>query len=126
MTRGDNGMKFKNYQDAVDAYTEALTYKPNDANATSKLEQAKKNIGTTDSNTNLTAKKDVNPLLAKYKPGVTEEIIPGRGFVEIRRTVVKGDDAWVYRKKQFDFGQVVFYKDDDQITQSVWDTETKP
>ena len=128
--RGDNAMRFKQYQDAVSAYTEALTYKPNDAYATGKLALAQKNLtGITASvaPTNTVApKKDANPLLAKYKEGVTEEIIPGKGYVEIRRTVVKGNEVWVYKKKQFDFGQVVFYKDDDQITQSVWDNETKP
>ncbi len=128
--RGDNAMKFKQYQDAFTAYTEALTYKPNDAYATGKLALAQKNLnGITASvipTNTVVAKKDANPLLAKYKEGVTEEIIPGRGFVEIRRTVVKGENAWVYRKRQFDFGQVVFYKDEDQITQNVWDNETKP
>ena len=128
--RGDNAMKFKQYQDAVTAYTEALTYKPNDAYATGKLALAQKNLNgittsVTPTNT-LVAKKETNSSSAKYKEGVTEEIIPGKGFVEIRRTVVRGDETWVYKKKQFDFGQVVFYKDDDQITQSVWDTETKP
>ena len=70
-------------------------------------------------------KKAVNPLTLKYPQGVTEETVPGKGFVEIRRILVKGEDAWVYRKKIFNFGQVVFFKDDDQITQSVWENETK-
>jgi membrane protein involved in colicin uptake len=123
MVRGDNNMKFKQYKDAVTSFTEALTYKVNDPDATTKLALAQKNLDA-DANT-LVAKKDPNPLTLKYPQGVTEETIPGQGFVEIRRVLVKGDDAWVYKKKIFNFGQIMWFKDEERITQSAWENETK-
>ena len=127
--RGDNSLKFKQYQDAVNAYTEALTYKPNDAYATTKLAFAQKNLGvvaSVDKNNTLVAKKNVNHLSIEYPQGVTEKTTQEKGGVIIKRIVVKGDDAWVYIKKIFSFGTVVYYKDDETVTQSVWDNETKP
>ena len=123
MVRGDNNMKFKQYKDAVAAFSEALTYKANDQDATAKLALAQKNLAA-DANT-LTTKKEPNPLTLKYNQGVTEETIPGQGFVEIRRILVKGDEAWVYKKKVFTFGQIMWFKDEERITQSAWENETK-
>src|SRR5437762_2768487 len=44
IVRGDNSMKFKRYKEAAEGYNEALTYKPNDAYATTKLAEAQKNL----------------------------------------------------------------------------------
>jgi hypothetical protein len=71
-------------------------------------------------------KKKPNPLTLKYPQGITEEITKTDKYTTITRIVVKGDDAWVYRKRVFDFGQVRFYKDDVAITMNEWETETKP
>ncbi|HTA61135.1 MAG TPA: hypothetical protein VK835_01710, partial [Bacteroidia bacterium] len=123
--RGDNNLKFKQYKDAVSAYTEALTYKPNDAYATKQLALAQKNL-VSNVDTATVAKKEPNPLTKKYPQGVTEETLPGQGFVEIRRILVKGDEAWVYRKRIFNWGGIVCYKDDATITASAWESESKP
>src|SRR6185312_3001921 len=124
IVRGDNNFKFKQYKDAVSAYTEALAYKPNDLYATKQLALAQKNL-TGGADTNKLPKKEPNPLTKKYPQGVTEETLPGQGFVEIRRILVKGDDAWVYRKRIFNWGGVQCYKDDVTITPSAWESETK-
>jgi len=125
IVRGDNNLKFKQYKDAVSAYTEALTYKANDAYATKQLALAQKNLVSDVDTAQAVTKKEVNPLTLKYQQGVTEETLPGKGFVEIRRILVKGNDAWVYRKRIFNFGQVQCYKDDVSISPSAWENETK-
>ena len=125
IVRGDNSMKFKQYPDAAAAYTEALTYKPNDAYATNKLAQAQKNLQPVATNT-VTTQKNVNPLTLKYPQGITEETVAEKGGVVIKRILVKGDDAWVYKKKVFNWGGVQFYKDDETITESIWESETRP
>ena len=123
IVRGDNNMKFKQYKDAVSAYTEALGYKSNDAIAASKLADAQKNL--TIDTTTLEAKKEVNSLALKYSQGVTEETSTDKGVVIIKRIVVKGGDAWVYTKKIFNWGGVQWYKDDVAISQSAWENDTK-
>ncbi|HXD94520.1 MAG TPA: hypothetical protein VNX01_15040, partial [Bacteroidia bacterium] len=122
--RGDNNLKYKNYKDAVAAYTEALTYKANDVYATKQLALAQKNL-TGGADTTKVVNKEPNPLTKKYPQGVTEETLPGQGFYEIRRILVKGEEAWVYRKRVFNWGGVQWYKDDVTITQSAWESETK-
>ena len=123
--RGDNNLKFKQYKDAVSAFTEALTYKPNDLYATKQLALAQKNLGDDADTSKLVTKKEPNPLTLKYPQGITQETLPGQGFVEIRRILVKGDEAWVYRKRTFNWGGIVCYKDDVIITPSTWESETK-
>ncbi|MCW3077479.1 MAG: hypothetical protein JWO32_2088 [Bacteroidetes bacterium] len=64
-------------------------------------------------------------LLAKYKPGITEEIIPGRDVVIIQRVVVRDEMAWVYQKKLFSWGGVACFRDGFSISESAFDHETK-
>ena len=78
-----------------------------------------------DANTQV-VKKEPNPLSLKYPQGITEETITEKSGYVIRRILVKGDDAWVYTKKRFSFGTVVYKKDDVQIAESVWEMETTP
>jgi len=123
MVRGDNDMKAKKYKEAVGAYTEALTYKPNDPLAKAKLAEAQKNLSS-DSN-QVVVKKEPHPLSLKYPQGVTEETKSEPGVYIVRRIVVKGEEAWVYTMRRFNWGGVVFYKDDAVITQTTWDNETR-
>jgi hypothetical protein len=124
ITRGDNNVKNKNYKDAVAAYTDALTYKPNDPIAKSKLADAQKNLSGDDAGTT-TVKKEVNPLTLKYPQGVTEETQTAPGVYIVRRIVVHGEEAWVYTMKKFSWGGVVYYKDDVAITENIWFSETR-
>ncbi len=124
MVRGENDMKFKKWKEAVGAFTEALTYKPNDPIAKAKLAEAQKNASADDV-ANTPPKKEPHPLSLKYPQGVTEESKSEPGVYITRRILVKGEEAWVYVKKHFNWGGVVFYKDDAVITQTVWDNETK-
>jgi hypothetical protein len=68
----------------------------------------------------------VKQLLAKYSPGVTEETISGTGVVIIQRVVVKEQMAWVYQKKIFSWGGISYFRDQNPITESTWELETKP
>ena len=68
--------------------------------------------------------KKIADLLAKYKPGVTEEQFTGEGIIIIRRTVVREQEAWVYEKKIFNWGGVSYFRDRQPITSSIFEQET--
>ena len=63
-------------------------------------------------------------LLAKYKVGVTEEIIYGTNVIVIQRVLVRDQMAWVYHKKMFNWGGVAFFRDGQPITESIFENET--
>lgn len=64
-------------------------------------------------------------LLAKYKTGVTEEVIHGTNVIIIQRVLVRDQSAWVYHKKMFNWGGVAFFRDGQPITESIFEYETK-
>jgi hypothetical protein len=64
-------------------------------------------------------------LLAKYPPGVTEEMVPGDGVVVVKRIVVKNQTAYVYEKKIFNWGGIACFRDGNSITEIVFEQETK-
>ena len=64
-------------------------------------------------------------LLAKYKAGVTEEVIQGLNVIIIQRILVRDQMAWVYHKKMFNWGGVAFFRDGQPITESTFENETK-
>ena len=123
MIKGDNAMKGNRFKDAVDAYGDALNYKPSNKIAKIKQDDAQSKL---DAEIEAAKpKKPINPLSQKYPQGVTEEMEKDKGVFVTKRIVVKGTDAWVYIMKKFTWGGIVFYKDNDKITQSEWDSETK-
>ena len=63
-------------------------------------------------------------LLAKYKIGVTEEIIYGTNVIVIQRVLVRDEMAWVYHKKLFNWGGVACFRDGQPITESTFENET--
>jgi hypothetical protein len=64
-------------------------------------------------------------LLAKYKTGITEEIIGGTNVIIIQRVLVRDQMAWVYHKKMFNWGGVAFFRDGQPITESIFENETR-
>jgi hypothetical protein len=64
-------------------------------------------------------------LLSKYKAGITEEIIEGKGFITIQRVLVRDQSVWVYEKKIFSWGGVSCFRDGVRITESAFDHETR-
>ncbi len=67
----------------------------------------------------------ITALLAKYKVGVTEEVIHGLNVIIIQRVLVRDQMAWVYHKKMFNWGGVAFFRDGQPITESIFENETK-
>ena len=65
-------------------------------------------------------------MLAKYPPGVTEEVIEGNGVTIIQRVVVKGNDVWVFQKKIFSWGGIAYFRDGTAIIELTYENETKP
>jgi hypothetical protein len=79
---------------------------------------------------NAVVKKEVTDarvlaLLAKYKLGVTEEIIEGKGVYIIQRVLVTESDVWIYQKKIFNWGGVSCFRDKASITEGIFEQETK-
>lgn len=64
-------------------------------------------------------------LLFKYKIGVTEEIIVGNNMVIIQRILVRNLEASVYHKKIFNWGGIACFRDQEPITESIFENETK-
>lgn len=64
-------------------------------------------------------------LLIKYKPGVTEEVIEGKGVIIIQRVLVRDEMAWVYQKKMFSWGGVACFRDGMPITETIFEQETR-
>lgn len=112
----------KKYADAKKYYENALVEKGGDAYAKVRLIECEKLINS-DNSPEINARK--KELLAKYKPGVTEETLTGNGVVILQRVVVKEKDVWVYQKKMFSWGGTSFFRDQTPITESIFEQETK-
>lgn len=113
----------KKYKDAKKFYEEALVHKNNDPYAKTKMIECQKLMSADNSVSAQNRRKD---LLANYKPGVTEETLKGPGVTILQRVVVKESEVWVYQKKMFDWGGVTFFRDNDAITELIFEQETKP
>jgi hypothetical protein len=125
ITNGDNYFKTKRYLDAKKAYQEALIIKANDTYTKNKLLELEKILNSDLANlTELDAK--MKALMAKYPLGVTEETIEGPGVTVIQRVVVTKYSAYVYQKKMFSWGGITFLRDATQITEPIFEQETKP
>lgn len=76
-------------------------------------------------NTNSNINERIIALVAKYKTGVTEEIIYGTNVIIIQRILVRDQMAWVYHKKMFNWGGVACFRDGQAITESIAESETR-
>ena len=52
-------------------------------------------------------------------------MLPGDGVVIIKRVLVKGQVAYVYEKKIFNWGGIACFRDGNSITDIVFEQETK-
>src|SRR5690606_12166781 len=109
------------YVDARNLYGEALGYKPNDTYSQNQIADCSAKIGAEGPPEN----ERIKALLSKYPPGVTEETIPGDGVVVIKRVLVKGESAYVYEKKIFNWGGVSCFRDGMSITELTFEQETR-
>ncbi|HQQ94827.1 MAG TPA: hypothetical protein PLQ93_09745 [Bacteroidia bacterium] len=120
--KADAAFSMRRYYDAKTAYEEALVAKSGDVYAKMRLMECEKII-----NADASQKVDERQkmLLAKYPPGITEEVIPGEGVVVIKRVLVKNNKAFVYEKKVFNWGGVACFRDGDPITELTFEQETR-
>ena len=122
IAKADKDFSLKRYIDAKNGYVEALLIKVDDSYSKGRVLECVKLLGS-DSNQNIDERQ--KQLLAKYKPGVTEEIISLEGVVIVKRVLVKNKVAYVYEKKIFNWGGVSCYRDNESITLSAFDIDTK-
>ena len=122
IAKADKDFSLKRYIDAKNGYVEALLIKVDDSYSKGRVLECVKLLGS-DGNQNIDERQ--KQLLAKYKPGVTEEIISLEGVVIVKRVLVKNKVAYVYEKKIFNWGGVSCYRDNESITLSAFDIDTK-
>ena len=122
IAKADKDFSLKRYIDAKNGYIEALLIKVDDSYSKGRVLECVKLLGS-DSNQNIDERQ--KQLLAKYKPGVTEEIISLEGVVIVKRVLVKNKVAYVYEKKVFNWGGVSCFRDNESITLSAFDIDTK-
>jgi hypothetical protein len=122
IAKADKEFSLKRYIDAKNGYIEALLIKVDDSYSKGRVLECVKLLGS-DGNQNIDERQ--KQLLAKYKPGVTEEIISLEGVVIVKRVLVKNKVAYVYEKKIFNWGGVSCYRDNESITLSAFDIDTK-
>jgi hypothetical protein len=118
----DNYFSDKKYKDAKRYYEEALTHKGGDAYAKIRLIECEKLINADNAQEINQRKKE---MLAKYKPGVTEETLTYNNVTILQRVLVKDGDVWVYQKKMFNWGGISYFRDSQPITESIFEQETK-
>jgi tetratricopeptide (TPR) repeat protein len=124
VNRGNNDVKLKKYKEALSAFKEALGYKPGDAYATQKITELEKLVKPED--IAVTQPKKRSPYLDKYGgPGTFEETESKPGCHITKRIVIKGEDVKVYEQRHYNWGVTQFYRDGVEITQSVFELETK-
>jgi len=122
IAKADKDFSLKRYIDAKNGYIEALLIKVDDSYSKGRVLECVKLLGS-DGNQNIDERQ--KQLLAKYKPGVTEEIISLEGVVIVKRVLVKNKVAYVYEKKVFNWGGVSCFRDNESITLSAFDIDTK-
>lgn len=62
---------------------------------------------------------------ADYPQGVTEKVIEGENSTTIRRIVVNGTQVDIYEKTLHNYGGVFYTKNGNNITEEVWDQESR-
>jgi hypothetical protein len=120
--RADEAFSKRRYYDAKAAYEEALIAKSGDVYAKTRLMECEKLINA-DANQKVDERQ--KELLAKYPPGITEEMITSESVVIIRRILVKDRQAFVYEKKVFNWGGIACFRDGEAITELTFEQETK-
>jgi len=62
---------------------------------------------------------------ADYPQGVTEKVIEGENSTTIRRIVVNGTQVDIYEKTLHNYGGIFYTKNGNNITEEVWDQESR-
>jgi len=70
-------------------------------------------------------KQYVNTLVSKYPQGITEEKSQEGNCKIVKLIVVRGNNAAIYRKSIWAWGQIFYFKDDISITEAAFSSETQ-
>ncbi|MFI5149403.1 MAG: hypothetical protein ACHQRM_06680 [Bacteroidia bacterium] len=131
IAKGDKLFTTKDFANAKIAYQEASDTKPNDAVAKQKIRDCDDAINKlmVKNGTNQVVPHDVQStkslLAQKYGEGIHE--LPETQEVNCKvltRIVVHGSEGHKYTQKTYSYGQTYWFKDDDSITQNIFEVET--
>ena len=111
----ENNQKVQQRTDEINNYQEELS-----GNADAKIEAYK-----VDYYSGQTAKPRQSDNASKYPQGVTEETYEEGNSIVIKRFVVTGETMDEYEKIYYTWGGVFYKKNGADITQEIWDEETK-
>ena len=138
ITKGDNAFGKKDYSTAKPSYEEALSYKPAEKYPKDRLKQIAEILKSTQVVQNVKKEKNTPPvspeekkkqyisdLRAKYPGGVTEEEFLDGNKTILRRVVIRDDYAGIYKRVTHNWGGVYFFKDNDPITEIMFENESK-
>ena len=141
VSRGDKQLASKDFRNAKLSYQEALTLKSTESYPREKIKECDKYLNAVVANAPVTPpppttttnnksdeerrKEFMNEMVKKYPQGVTEEQQDESNCKIIKRIVVKGNEAWVYKKKIWNWGGVFYFKDDVSISEYTFEAETK-
>ena len=126
IARGDKAFAGKAYGSAKTAYQEALAQKPAEAYPKKRIQDCDDKLGiTTAVNVKSEVPDAVNPLVKQYGEGVTELAETDDGNCKtLKRIVVHGTQAWVYKQVTYSWGGTFWFKDDQSLTKSTFEAET--
>ena len=138
ITKGDNAFGKKDYYSAKHAYEEALTYQPAEKYPKDRIKQIADILNSAQAVQNTKKEKSSPPvspedkkkqyqseLRSKYPVGVTEEEYLDGNKTILRRVVIHDDYAGVYTRITHNWGGVYYFKDNDAITEVMFENESK-
>ena len=64
-------------------------------------------------------------LSDKYTEGITREEMEGTNYFLTRVIIIKGEQVTEYKKLQYSFGSIYFLKNGKDITEEIFENETK-
>ncbi|MBL4624669.1 MAG: hypothetical protein JKY42_05970 [Flavobacteriales bacterium] len=134
--RADLHFNFKKYNEALKEYETASAMRPDQKHPKERIDQIIKILGIQASRANAGSKtvedhhlpkEDFrNKIALKYPEGITEEVETLGNKVITRRFVVKGHHGDEYKMIRHSWGGKFFFKNDQQITELLWNQETRP
>lgn len=130
ITKADGLLAKKDYKSAKATYQEALTLYPVELYPKQKIAECDKGLNpsttvVTNNTVTQTREEIVNELVKKYPQGITEISENDPTCKITKRVVVKGNEAWVYTRKVYNWGGVYYFKDGVQISENTFNQETK-
>jgi hypothetical protein len=128
--RGDKSFAAGDYNTAKTVFSEAVALMPKETYPKEKLKEIEKQFANYSKPATEQKKEEklseayISELAKKYPQGLTEESYQQEGAKITRRVVVKGTDAFEYKKIAYSWG-IYYTKNGEQVSEHVWNTESK-